>query len=67
MTPLRWAVGDRCAVDGYVGRISKIVDSQGSRFAKVWREDGVSMFRPLSDLELVMPSEEMAVTAGDEP
>ncbi len=64
--PTLWAVGDRCIVDGHVARISKIIDSQGTRFAKLWREGGVSMFRPVYELKLVPLSEADTLPAGTE-
>ncbi len=59
----RWEIGDRCFVDGHIAQISKIVDSHGTRFAKLWREDGTSMFCPLQDLELVPMSERATLPA----
>jgi hypothetical protein len=47
--PLIWATGDRCVVDGHIGRVLRVRDG----FAMVRRDDGLAMYRPLLDLELV--------------
>jgi hypothetical protein len=61
MTPLTWAAGDRCVVEGRICTVSRVRDG----FASVRRGDGVSMFRPVGELEMV-PFAAQAIVAGIE-
>lgn len=49
--PLRWAPGDRCEIEGQLGRVDSVL--MGGTYVSAVMDDGRTLIRPTKDVQMV--------------